>query len=47
MRFFQQLQWNIIAEVLSSQENRIICIATARKRGERALNELRQIYLSL
>jgi RNA polymerase sigma factor (sigma-70 family) len=47
MRFFQQMHWNKIAEILSCQENKLICIATARKRGERALNELRQIYLTL
>jgi RNA polymerase sigma factor (sigma-70 family) len=44
MRFFQQLHWEQIATILSRQEERQICAATARKRGERAINELRQIY---
>lgn len=45
MRFFQEMHWDKIADILSCQEDRPICAATARKRGERALNELRQIYL--
>ncbi|MEL6461157.1 MAG: sigma-70 family RNA polymerase sigma factor [Cyanobacteria bacterium J06621_15] len=44
MRFFEDLSWDKIADVLSEQEGKRIRVATARKRGERALNELRQIY---
>jgi RNA polymerase sigma factor (sigma-70 family) len=46
LRFIQELHWDQIAEILSCQENRVICIATARKRGERALRELKKIYLA-
>jgi RNA polymerase sigma factor (sigma-70 family) len=45
MRFFEDLSWKQIAEVLSRKEGKRISTATARKRGERALNELRQIYI--
>jgi RNA polymerase sigma factor (sigma-70 family) len=45
MRFFQELHWNKIAEILSTIENKQISVETARKRGERAIKELRQIYL--
>ena len=44
MRFFEDLSWDKIADVLSEQEGKRIRVATARKRGERALKELRQIY---
>lgn len=44
MRFFEDLSWDKIADILSEQEGKQIRVATARKRGERALNELRQIY---
>jgi RNA polymerase sigma factor (sigma-70 family) len=44
MRFFQKLDWKKIALVLSSQENTEISAATARKRGERAIIELRSYY---
>ena len=44
MRFFQKLSWGEIAEILSRREGKQIGAATARKRGERALNELREIY---
>lgn len=46
MRFFDELQWEAIAVRLSAQEGRIIHAATARKRGERAIKELRRIYLA-
>ena len=45
MRFFQGLSWYKVAEILSHREGKRICAATARKRGERAINKLRQIYL--
>ncbi|KST61963.1 sigma-70 RNA polymerase sigma factor region 4 domain-containing protein [Mastigocoleus testarum] len=45
MRFFQGLSWHKVAEILSHREGKRICAATARKRGERAINKLRQIYL--
>lgn len=44
MRFFEDLSWDKIADILSKREGKQIRVATARKRGERALNELRQIY---
>lgn len=43
-RFFQCLSWNTIAELLTKEEGRTVNISTARKRGERALNELRKFY---
>lgn len=46
MRFFRSLSWSQVAEILSRQEDKQIRVATARKRGERALEELRQIYFS-
>ncbi len=46
MRFFHNLSWSQVAEILSRQEDKQIRVATARKRGERALEELRQIYFS-
>ncbi len=46
MRFFQGLSWEQVAAILSRQENKRIYAATARKRGERAINELRQIYVN-
>jgi RNA polymerase sigma factor (sigma-70 family) len=46
MRFFHNLSWSQIAEVLSCQGGKQIRVATARKRGERALEELRQIYFN-
>lgn len=44
MRFFQQMHWSEIAEILSGQEGKTISEATARKRGERAITRLREIY---
>ncbi|MEH2026856.1 sigma-70 family RNA polymerase sigma factor [Nostoc sp.] len=41
MRFFQELSWTQIAEVLSNQEGKEISVAVARKRVERAIQELR------
>ena len=46
MRYFQDLSWGEIAKILSRRENRQIHETTARKRGERALNRLRQIYIN-
>jgi len=46
MRFFEGLSWDKIADILSEQEEKRIRVATARKRGERALNELRQMYFN-
>ncbi|NJN13429.1 MAG: sigma-70 family RNA polymerase sigma factor [Richelia sp. RM1_1_1] len=46
MRFFQNLSWSQIAEILSHQEGKQIRVVTARKRGERALEELRKIYFN-
>ncbi|MGD1875228.1 MAG: sigma-70 family RNA polymerase sigma factor [Mastigocoleus sp.] len=46
MRFFQKFSWKKIAEILSHQEGTQICVATARKRGERAVKELRQVFLN-
>ena len=46
MRYFRDLSWGKIAEILSQQEGKQISEPTARKRGERALNELRQIYFN-
>lgn len=43
-RFFQHLSWNKIAELLSKEEGKEISSSTARKRGERALCELREKY---
>lgn len=45
-RFFQNLSWTQIAELLTQEEGKTISNATARKRGERALNELREKYLN-
>ncbi|BAZ15297.1 hypothetical protein NIES4071_71690 [Calothrix sp. NIES-4071] len=45
LRFFQNLSWEEIADFLSQQENKQINAATARKRGERALKELRNLYI--
>ncbi|MCG6135136.1 MAG: hypothetical protein MET45_10795 [Nostoc sp. LLA-1] len=44
-RFFQHLSWNQIAELLSQEEGKTINTATARKRGERAIDELRKKYI--
>jgi DNA-directed RNA polymerase specialized sigma24 family protein len=44
-RFFQHLSWHEIAELLTQEEGKIIRTATARKRGERAIDELRKQYL--
>jgi RNA polymerase sigma factor (sigma-70 family) len=44
-RFFQNLSWEQIADLLSQQENKPVNVATARKRGERALKELRNLYI--
>jgi RNA polymerase sigma factor (sigma-70 family) len=44
-RFFNNLSWEQIATKLSEEEKREIKVATARKRGERAMNELRKRYL--
>ena len=44
MRFFEDLSWDKIADILSEREGKKVHVATARKRGERALKELRQIY---
>lgn len=46
MRYFQDLSWGEIAEILSRQEGKQIRETTARKRGERALNKLRQLYVN-
>ncbi len=44
-RFFQNFSWEEIAEKLSQQEKKQVNAATARKRGERALKELRSLYI--
>lgn len=44
-RFFQNLSWEEIANLLSQQEGKLVNAATARKRGERALKELRNLYI--
>ncbi|BAZ14601.1 hypothetical protein NIES4071_64450 [Calothrix sp. NIES-4071] len=44
-RFYQNLSWEEIANLLSQQEAKEVDAATARKRGERALNELRNLYI--
>lgn len=44
-RYFQNLSWEEIAEKLSQQENKQVNVATARKRGERALKDLRNLYI--
>ncbi|BAZ08197.1 hypothetical protein NIES4071_00020 [Calothrix sp. NIES-4071] len=43
-RFIDELSWYQIAELLSKEEGKIISESAARKRGERAMNELRSIY---
>lgn len=43
--FFDGLSWPEIAELLSQQETKEINAVTARKRGQRAKEELRRIYL--
>jgi DNA-directed RNA polymerase specialized sigma24 family protein len=43
-RFFKHFSWSQIAELLSQEEGKTINVATARKRGERALDELRKRY---
>jgi len=45
MRFFQEFSWKNIALHLSQQEGKKISEVTARKRGERAIDKLRQKYL--
>jgi RNA polymerase sigma factor (sigma-70 family) len=44
MRFFEGLSWNEIASILSKEENKNLNAVTVRKRGERAINELRSYY---
>lgn len=44
LRFFKHLSWDKIAELLTREEGTKISSATARKRGERALDELRRKY---
>lgn len=44
MRFFDNLSWSQIAKILSDREGKKIRVTTARKRGERAVEELRKIY---
>ncbi|WP_414755905.1 RNA polymerase sigma factor [Anabaena sp. CCY 9910] len=46
MRFFEGLSWNEIAYLLSKQENKNLNAVTMRKRGERAINELRSYYVN-
>ncbi|GJD22584.1 hypothetical protein RIVM261_075400 [Rivularia sp. IAM M-261] len=43
-RFFENMSWGQIAELLSKEEGQEINTSTARKRGERALIELRNLY---
>jgi DNA-directed RNA polymerase specialized sigma24 family protein len=43
-RFFEDLSWDRIAKLLSSEEGKLVTIPTARKRGERAINELQRKY---
>lgn len=45
LRFFQNLSWEQIAKLLSKEEGQEINAPTARKRGERALKELRHLYI--
>lgn len=45
-RFFQNLSWEQIANLLSQLEGKQVNAATARKRGERALKELRNLYIN-
>lgn len=44
-RYFENLSWQEIAVLLSKKEGQEINPATARKRGERALHELRNLYM--
>jgi RNA polymerase sigma factor (sigma-70 family) len=44
-RYFENCSWEEIAVILSHRENKQINAASARKRGERALNELRNLYI--
>ena len=46
MRYFLDLSWGEIAEILSRKESKQVHETTARKRGERALNKLRQRYVN-
>lgn len=43
-RYFQNISWEEIADLLSQQENKQVNVTTARKRGERALKDLRNLY---
>jgi RNA polymerase sigma factor (sigma-70 family) len=43
LRFFQGLSWQEIAEHLA-QNGQNVSVATLRKRGERAINQLREVY---
>ena len=43
-RFFQCLSWKTIADLLTKEEGKIVSVTAARKRGERALDELRKAY---
>ncbi|AVH65219.1 RNA polymerase sigma factor [Nostoc sp. 'Peltigera membranacea cyanobiont' N6] len=45
MRFFEKFSWKNIALHLSQQEGKTISDATARKRGERAIDRLREKYI--
>ncbi|MBD2165221.1 sigma-70 family RNA polymerase sigma factor [Calothrix membranacea FACHB-236] len=44
-RFFKHLSWDKIAELLTQEEGIKISTVTARKRGARALDELRSKYM--
>lgn len=46
MRYFLDLSWCEIAKILSRKENKKVHETTVRKRGERALNRLRQRYVN-
>ena len=43
LRFFLGLSWSQIAQHLNQNGNKV-AVATLRKRGERAINELRKVY---
>lgn len=47
LRLFQKLSWDKVSEALASEGEKIQSNATLRKRGQRATERLRKIYLSL
>jgi RNA polymerase sigma factor (sigma-70 family) len=44
LRFFQGLSWSEIAQHLTTQNGNKVVVETLRKRGERAINQLREVY---